>query len=55
MEFRADALDRAARIRMVVMDVDGTMNDGRNNIGTEGEAIKEFSVKDGRHGYNHAP
>ena len=25
MEFRADALERAARIRMVVMDVDGTM------------------------------
>ena len=29
MEFRADALERAARIRMVVMDVDGTMTDGR--------------------------
>ena len=47
MEFRADALERAARIRMVVMDVDGTMTDGRIYIGPEGEAIKEFSVKDG--------
>ena len=47
MEFRADALERAARIRMVVMDVDGTMTDGRIYIGPEGEAVKEFSVKDG--------
>ncbi len=47
MEFRADALERAARIRMVVMDVDGTMTDGRIYIGSEGEAFKEFSVKDG--------
>ena len=47
MEFRADALERAARIRMVVMDVDGTMTDGRIYIGPEGEAIKECSVKEG--------
>ena len=47
MEFRADALERAARIRMVVMDVDGTMTDGRIYIGPKGEAVKEFSVKDG--------
>ncbi len=47
MEFRADALERAARIRMIVMDVDGTMTDGRIYIGSEGEAVKEFSVKDG--------
>ena len=42
MEFRADALERAARIRMVVMDVDGTMTDGRIYIGPEGEALRNF-------------
>ena len=47
MEFRADALERAARIRMIVMDVDGTMTDGRIYIGSEGEVMKEFSAKDG--------
>ncbi|MDD3114379.1 MAG: HAD-IIIA family hydrolase [Anaerovibrio sp.] len=47
MEYRADALERAARIRMVVLDVDGTLTDGRIYIGPEGEAMKEFSVKDG--------
>ena len=47
MEFRANALERAAKIRMVVMDVDGTMTDGRIYIGPEGEVVKEFSVKDG--------
>ena len=47
MEYRADALVRAARIKLVVMDVDGTLTDGRIYIGPDGEAMKEFSVKDG--------
>ncbi|MGM9540372.1 KdsC family phosphatase [Anaerovibrio sp.] len=47
MEYRADALARAARVRLVVMDVDGTLTDGRIYIGPDGEAMKEFSVKDG--------
>ena len=32
---------------MIVMDVDGTMTDGRIYIGSEGEVMKEFSAKDG--------
>lgn len=47
MEYRSDALERAAKIRMIVLDVDGTLTDGRIYIGSEGEMMKEFSVKDG--------
>lgn len=34
-------------IRLVAMDVDGTMTDGKIYIGQHGEAIKAFCVKDG--------
>lgn len=35
------------RIKMLVMDVDGTLTDGRIYIGVSGEAMKAFDVKDG--------
>lgn len=35
------------RIRLLVMDVDGTLTDGRLYIGQDGEAMKAFDVKDG--------
>ena len=35
------------RIKMLVMDVDGTLTDGRIYIGAEGEVMKAFDVKDG--------
>lgn len=35
------------RIRLVVLDVDGTMTDGRLYYGAEGEALKAFDVRDG--------
>ena len=34
-------------IRLLVMDVDGTLTDGRIYMGPEGEAMKAFDVKDG--------
>ncbi|NLL94219.1 MAG: HAD hydrolase family protein [Thermoplasmatales archaeon] len=34
-------------IRMLVMDVDGTLTDGRIHIGADGELFKSFDVKDG--------
>jgi 3-deoxy-D-manno-octulosonate 8-phosphate phosphatase (KDO 8-P phosphatase) len=34
-------------IRLVVLDVDGTMTDGRLYYGAEGEAFKAFDVRDG--------
>lgn len=36
-----------ARIKMLVMDVDGTLTDGRVYIGANGESFKAFDVKDG--------
>ncbi len=38
---------RAARIRLVLLDVDGVLTDGRIFYGPEGEALKAFDVKDG--------
>jgi 3-deoxy-D-manno-octulosonate 8-phosphate phosphatase (KDO 8-P phosphatase) len=35
------------RIRLLVLDVDGTMTDGRLYYGKEGEALKAFDVRDG--------
>lgn len=34
-------------VKMLVMDVDGTLTDGRIYIGNEGEIMKAFDVKDG--------
>ncbi len=34
-------------VRLFVMDVDGTLTDGRIFIGPNGEAMKAFDVKDG--------
>ena len=35
------------RIRLVVLDVDGTLTDGRLYYGAEGELMKAFDVRDG--------
>lgn len=35
------------RIKMLAMDVDGTLTDGRIYIGARGELMKAFDVKDG--------
>lgn len=35
------------KIKMLVMDVDGTLTDGKIYIGSKGEIFKAFSVKDG--------
>jgi len=38
---------RASRIRLVVLDVDGVLTDGRLYYGPEGESMKVFDVRDG--------
>lgn len=38
---------RAARIRLVVLDVDGILTDGRLYYGPDGESLKVFDVRDG--------
>lgn len=35
------------KIKMLAMDVDGTLTDGRIYIGADGEIMKAFDVKDG--------
>ncbi|KHL96005.1 hypothetical protein QW71_09565 [Paenibacillus sp. IHB B 3415] len=34
-------------IKMLIMDVDGTLTDGKIYIGPQGESMKAFNVKDG--------
>ena len=34
-------------IKYLVMDVDGTLTDGKINIGSNGESFKSFNIKDG--------
>lgn len=41
---RADA---AARVRLLVLDVDGVLTDGRLYYGVRGETLKVFHVRDG--------
>jgi 3-deoxy-D-manno-octulosonate 8-phosphate phosphatase (KDO 8-P phosphatase) len=40
-------LARAARVRLVLLDVDGVLTDGRLYYGEQGELMKAFDVKDG--------
>jgi 3-deoxy-D-manno-octulosonate 8-phosphate phosphatase (KDO 8-P phosphatase) len=43
----AEATQKAAIIKMLVMDVDGTLTDGAMYYGHEGEVMKRFSTRDG--------
>jgi 3-deoxy-D-manno-octulosonate 8-phosphate phosphatase (KDO 8-P phosphatase) len=39
--------DALARVRLLVLDVDGVLTDGRLHYGPRGEAMKAFHVRDG--------
>ena len=39
--------DQAAKVQLLVLDVDGVMTDGRIRLDARGEEIKVFDVKDG--------
>jgi 3-deoxy-D-manno-octulosonate 8-phosphate phosphatase (KDO 8-P phosphatase) len=41
------AVTRAARVRLMIFDVDGILTDGSLHYGPEGEVIKTFNVLDG--------
>ncbi len=43
----SDAAARAARVRLLILDVDGVLTDGRLYFGPQGEALKVFDVRDG--------
>ncbi len=45
--YPADLLQRAAGIRLIGFDVDGTLTDGRLLYGTDGHETKAFHVQDG--------
>lgn len=42
-----DRKDRARRVKMLVMDVDGTLTDGAIFVLPDGEEVKSYNVKDG--------
>lgn len=44
---QSELLQRAARIRLLVLDVDGVLTDGRLYFNAEGETLKTFHVRDG--------
>ncbi|MCP2519227.1 HAD hydrolase family protein [Candidatus Aminicenantes bacterium AC-335-A11] len=41
------AVERAKRIKMIIMDVDGTLTDGILYVLPDGEEVKGYNVKDG--------
>lgn len=43
----ADLAHRAAQIRLLVLDVDGVLTDGRLYFTADGESLKAFHVRDG--------
>ncbi len=43
----AIALDRARKVRAIALDVDGVLTDASLFYGTQGEALKRFSARDG--------
>ena len=47
MEFTADAIRRAERVRLIIFDVDGVLTDGGIYIGPDGELFKPFFCRDG--------
>lgn len=43
----ADVLQRAAKVRLLVLDVDGVLTDGHIYMGPQGELQKAFHIHDG--------
>src|SRR5262249_1898576 len=42
-----DLTDRCKKIKLLLLDVDGVLTDGRLYFGTRGEELKVFHVRDG--------
>ena len=47
IEYDAAAVERAAKVKLFIFDVDGVLTDGGLHYGAEGEAFKTFNVQDG--------
>ncbi|MDE2428166.1 MAG: HAD family hydrolase [Burkholderiales bacterium] len=44
----SEAISRAARVRLMIFDVDGILTDGSLHFGPDGEMLKTFNVLDGQ-------
>jgi YrbI family 3-deoxy-D-manno-octulosonate 8-phosphate phosphatase len=42
-----DAVSRAKKVRLFIMDVDGVLTDGGMIVGSQGEELKYFNTRDG--------
>jgi len=42
-----DITERAKRVKLLILDVDGVLTDGRLYYGPDGEVLKTFHVRDG--------
>ncbi len=47
MKAPADIRERAGRIKLLILDVDGVLTDGKIYLGPRGEEMKAFHVRDG--------
>lgn len=47
MKFSAELIERAARIRLLICDVDGVLTDGRLFFTPDGQELKSFHARDG--------
>ena len=46
-KYPADVLTRASRIRLLILDIDGVLTDGRLYFDAKGETLKVFHARDG--------
>ena len=44
---RRESFERAKKVKLIAMDVDGVLTDGGIYIGENGELYKPFNVRDG--------
>lgn len=47
MQYIQEAIVRAKKIKMIILDVDGVLTDGSIAVGDNGELFKTFNVRDG--------
>ncbi len=45
--YSAELLAKAAKIKLLICDVDGVLSDGKVYFGNDGEELKNFNIKDG--------
>ncbi len=47
LTYPKEVLDKAARIKLLICDVDGVLSDGKVYFGNQQEELKNFNIKDG--------